>query len=90
MIGTIFYLLGSINFFLDSTFTKKMSYKLIILILATLSMISYQDLYKNNWKPSKRLFKRFGYFSGLFLILSITIIIYTRIMNVFKFNVKYW
>ena len=90
MIGTIFYLLGSINFFLDSTFTKKMSNKLIILIFATLLMISYQDLYKNNWKPSPRLWKRFGYFSGLFLILAATVLAYTRLMSLFKLNIRYW
>ena len=90
MIGTIFYLLGSINFFLDSTFTKKMSHKLIILVAATLAMISYQDLYKNNWKPSTTMAKRFTYFSLLFLVITATIIVYTKVMTVLKWNIRYW
>ena len=90
MIGTIFYLLGSINFFLDSDFSKKLSIKLIILIGVTLSMITYQDLFKAGGRITKRMIKRFFYFLGMFIILALNVLGYTYIMNLFKMNVKYW
>lgn len=90
MIGTIFYLLGSVNFFLDSAFTKKMSRKLIILVAITLSMISYQDIYKAGWKITKKVIKRFIYFFILFLLITAVILLYTCMMNNFKINIKYW
>lgn len=55
-----------------------------------LLMISYQDLYKAEWKFTKRLWKRFGYFFGLFGLLAVNIIIYTRVMNTLKMNIRYW
>lgn len=90
MIGTIFYLIGSVNFFLDSDFTRKMSRKLIILIGITLSMISYQDLYKSGGKITSRVTKRFIYFFGMFTVLSLMVLLYTDIMNMYNINIKHW
>lgn len=90
MIGTIFYLLGSINFFLDSGFINRLSIKIIIMIGMILSMITYQDLYKSGGKITTHVVKRFIYFAGLFVVLVGNVYGYTKLMGLLPFNIDYW
>jgi hypothetical protein len=53
-------------------------------------MISYQDLYRNKWSITPIVTKRFIYFTGLFIIITAVVIAYTKIMDCFKWNIKYW